>query len=379
MSFLKLPVLRHGLMTRDPEILTDRIVSERIENVRGLMRSRNVKSLLVYSDPTRNGPACYLTNYACFGLGRRATVVLSMDEGPFLFTAEPGRNLPRVRLMTTCDIEKTRQFLSMGCERARKLAGTGRIGLVGMANIPSGLVKDTAALEGAETECLSRAYSQLMASKDESTLKATGRSLALAEEGIRLIAEQAADGGDLWEVAASVDYRLRLAGSEDVNILLGSSAGGRVRPGYPERVRPLSGDTAIAYVAVQYARLWGAAGSTFTIGRGGDKLKARLEALRTMQKGLASVIHSGMTLGEIESLIRGTGMQAGLPLAGDVPIATGAGFDLHEYPLRPEHAVEKDMVLQVALTADSAGGSTAMLVNLLQVKENGSVWLAGAN
>ncbi|MBI4633393.1 MAG: M24 family metallopeptidase [Deltaproteobacteria bacterium] len=380
MSFLRLPVLRHGLMVRHSDILPDSEVTARIEKARRLMSEKNVEVLLAYGDPTRNGPACYLTNYPCFGLGRRATVVLGMKEGPFLFTAEPSRNLPRVRLMTTCDIEKTRQYLSMGCKRARELAGAqGRIGLVGIGNLPSGAVKDMAGLDGMETECLSQAFSALVAAKDEGSLRATGKALSLAREGLGLIEEQAASVKDLWEMAAYADYRLRLAGCEDTNILLGSSAGGRLRPGYPSRQTMLPGDTMTAYVAVQYARHWGVAGSSFTRGTGGDKLKARMDALRTMQTELAAEIRPGMKLGKIETVIRETGLRRALPLAEDVPVAAGTGFDLHEYPLRPEHTVEKDMVLQVALTADSAEGSTAMVVNMLQIKEKAGLWLAGTD
>ncbi len=378
MSFLRLPVLRHGLMVRHSDLLSDLEVTARIEKARRLMSKKNVEVLLVYGDPTRNGPACYLTNYPCFGLGRRATVVLSMKEGPYLFTAEPSRNLPRVRLMTTCDIEKTRQYLSMGCKRASELAvARGRIGLVGIGNLPSGAVKDTAGLDGMETECISQAFSALVAAKDESSLKATVKALSLAEEGLRLITEQAPSGRDLWEMAAYADYRLRLGGCEDTNILLNGSGGGRMRPGYPDRRRPAPGDILIACVAVQYARHWGVTGSTFVIGTGGDKLGERMDALRAMQTNLAAEIRPGMKLSEIESALRETGLRRGLPLAQDVPIATGTGFDLHEYPLRPEHKVENDTVLQIALTADSPQGSTAMLVNMLQIKEKGSLWLTG--
>jgi Xaa-Pro aminopeptidase len=342
------------------------------------MAEKNIDVLLIYSDPTRNGPACWLTNYPCFGLGRRATVVLGRKEGPFLFTAEPSRNLPKVRLMTTCDIEKTRQYLSMGCKRARELASAqGRIGLVGTGNLPSGSVKDLEGLDGKETECLSQAFSALVAAKDESSLQATRKALALAEEGLGLLAEQAVSGRDLWEMAAYADYRLRLAGCEDAHILLDRAASGRMRPAYPARTRPLPGDIFIAYVAVQYARHWGVSGRTFTIGTGGDRFSARMDALRDLQKTIAAEIYPGMKLRGIESAIRETGLRMGLSLAEDLPIATGTGFDLHEYPLRPEHEVGRDMILQIALTADFADESTAMLVDMMQIQEKGGLWLAG--
>ncbi len=377
MSFVRLPVLRHGLLLRDQELLPDRIIAERTGKIRAMMAAKKVESLLVYSDPTCNGRVCYLTNYPCFGLGRRATAVVGTSEGPFLFTAEPSRNLPRVRIMTTCDLEKTRQFLPMGCERARKLAGSGRIGLVGTSNLPSGLIKDTAALQGAETVDLTEDYYRLMASKDEGALGATRRALALAEEGIGLIAREIASGKDLWETAALVDHHLRLAGCEDMNILLACAAGGRLRPAYPAPVTPGPGDGVIAYMAVQYARHWGVAGTTLKIGPAGDKLAGKLSLIRAAQEKAAAGIKAGTSLGGAKAVLRDAGRQSGLAFAEDVPLAAGVGFDLSEYPVNDADRLEKNMVLQVALAADAEGDCTAMRVGMLQVGESGSAWLAG--
>lgn len=378
MSFVKLPVLRHGLMARDAELLSDGDVAERIKKARILMSAKKLDSLLVYSDPTRNGPVTYLTNYPCFGLGRRATVALGMTEGPFLFTAEPSRNLPKVRLLTTCDLEKTRQFLAMGCDRARKLSGNGRIGLVGMANLPSGLVKDSAGLNGLETEDLSPDFSVLIAAKDESALQAQGRSISLAEEGLRLVSEQAATGKDLWEIAAYVDYRLRLAGCEDTNILLNSAAGGWMRPSYPSRRHPPQpGDKLIAYIAVQCARQWGLIGRTLTIGPADVGLERKLALIVKVQEKAAAAVKVGMTMGQIKAAIVEIGRQADLDFVEDIDIANGIGFDLHEYPIEAEDCVAKNMVLQIALAVDFDERFTGMLIDMLKIEDGRSVWLTG--
>lgn len=379
MSFVKLPVLRHGLIARDPALLTDADVSARIDRTRRLMAEKQVDSLLVYGDPTSNGPVSYLTNYPLFGLGRRATVALGMTEGPFLFTAEPSRNLPKVRLLTTCDLEKTRQFLPMGCERARKLAGNGRIGLVGMANLPAGLVKDAAGLNDLATEDLSPDFPLLLAAKDESALTAQRRALSMAEEGLRLLAVQAVTGKDLWELAAYVDYRLRLGGCEDTNILLGSSPGSWMRPGYPAHVRPQPGDKLIAVVAVQCARQWSIMGRTLSVGPTDAVLDGKLKLIVGVQKKAAASIKAGMTLSAIEATLLAIGREAGLTLAVDMPLATGIGFDLHEYPQQGEDQVTKNTVLQVALTVDFEAGLTGMLIDMLHIQDNDSAWLTGQN
>lgn len=379
MSFVKLPVLRHGLMARDPALMAEGDLNVRIERTRRLMSENNVAALLAYGDPTNNGPVSYLTNYPCFGLGRRATVALGMTEGPLLFTAEPSRNLPKVRLLTTCDLEKTRQFLVLGCERARKLSENGLIGLVGMENLPVGLVKDSAALSILATKDLTEDFTQLMAAKDESALRAQSYAISMAEAGLRLLAVEAVTGRDLWELAAYVDYRLRLSGCEDTNILLGTAKDDWIRPGYPARRRPELGDILVAIVAVQSARLWSIIGRTLRIGPGDNLLESKLALISAVQKRSAASIKAGMTLSGIEATFTAIGAEAGLTFAGDIPLATGVGFDLHEYPQQGEDKVARNTVLQVALTVDFEGGLTGMLIDMLHVRDNESIWLTGKN
>jgi Xaa-Pro aminopeptidase len=377
MSFVKLPVLRHGLMVRHEEILPDAMVARRIDAVRKLMKGNNVKSLMVYSDAATNGPVCYLTNYPCFGLNRRAVAVLGLEKGPFLFTTEPSRNLPRVRRFTTCDPERKRRLVAEACDRVKTLAAGGTIGLVGVAHLSEELAKGLEAeLEGVEAKDISRDFYPLLAAKDESSLEATRYAVGLAEEGVTLLTQQMHSEKDLWQLAAYTDYRLRLLRCEDTNILLGCAAGGPVRPGYPPCIRPQTGNVVVAYVAVQYARHWGAVGRTLSVGPANDDLKERLLMLEEVQHGLSSEIRGGMTLGEVEANILATGAEKGVILVQDFPLTTGIGFDLSEFPALSEDRVETNAVLQVVLAVDCDEASTVMRVDMLQVTGNGGVWLS---
>lgn len=379
MSFAKLPVLRHGLMLRHEEILPDTAVTERVQIVRKLMQREGLEGLLLFSDAANNGPVCYLTNYPCFGLGRRAVAVLSLNEGPFLYTAEPSRNLPRVRRFTSCDLEKMRRFLPGAVERIKVLSQGGRVGLVGFTNLPVGLLKDIEKdLSGLNSKDVSQDFAILLAGKDESSLEATKRALEMAGQGIKLLSEQCSAEKDLWQMAAYVDYRLRLLGCEDTNILLGCTAGGRVRPGYPSRISPRPGNTVVAYIAAQYARHWGVAGRTFTMGPTPTKLEHVLAKLEAAQNRVARQISTGMTVGQVEAMILDAGNQAGVPLAQDLPIAAGTGFDLSEYPDRTNDRIGINTVLQVTLASD-VDEFSAMRTDMLHVTQSGGSWLKSGN
>lgn len=377
MSFTRLPVLRHGLMLRHENILSDSAMQQRIQEVRQLMRARKVTTLMACSDAARSGPVCYLTDYPCFDPGRRAAAVLSLEEGPFLFTAEPSRNLPRVRRFTACDVEGTRRFLHEACERAKRLSGAGPIGRVGFDNLPGDLLKETEKLAGSEREDLSPDFAALLAAKDDSSLQATRRALQDAQEGMALLGRELGAGKSLWQVAAEVDYRLRLLGCEDTNILLGCATGGRVRPGYPPHLCPQRGEIVAAYVAVQYARHWAGVGRTFVVESASNDLQGKIRTLEEVRRILAAQVKAGMTLQEVKNSILESGAKAGVLLEPDVPLAAGIGFDLLEYPMKGEDCVPKNTVLQIALAAQ-VDAVSAMHVDLLHVTGGEScVWLSG--
>ena len=376
MSFSKLPVLRHGLMLRHEDIFTETVMAERTEAARALMRKRNVESMVVCSDAINSGPVCYLTNYPCFGIGRHAAVALGLTKGPFLFTTEPARNLPRVRLFTTCDLERTRNFSSAACIRAKEISANGEVGFVGNANLSLKFAEDAEKeLTGLDVKDLSRDFAVLLAKKDEGSLKATKRAHQMAREGMRWLREEASSGKDLWQLAAFVDYRLRLLGCEGTNILLGSSARGPLRPGYPARIRPVPGSKLAAYIAVQYGRHWGVAGETLSVGVESEEHRKQLGRIREAQKRLASKIIPDTTMGELKAAIGEVGGQADLVFAQDLPLAAGLGFDLLEYPSSADDEIKTGMVLQIALAVDIGESFTAMIVDMLQVTPSGGVWL----
>ena len=84
-----------------------------------------------------------------------------------------------------------------------------------------------------------------------------------------------------------------------------------------------------------------------------------------------------MTISNIRTAIGEIGRQADLAFAEDIEIASGIGFDLHEYPREADDRVEKNMVLQIALSVDFKEGFTGMLIDMLKIEEGHSVWLTG--
>ena len=82
-----------------------------------------------------------------------------------------------------------------------------------------------------------------------------------------------------------------------------------------------------------------------------------------------------MSLGQVEAIIVEAGRQDGLSYPADLPLATGVGFDLLEYPVSAEDEVKTDMVLQVVLAVDIDESFTAMIVDMLRVTTTGGFWL----
>ena len=118
-------------------------------------------------------------------------------------------------------------------------------------------------------------------------------------------------------------------------------------------------------------------GRTLSIGPANPNLNGRLAKIEEMQKGLAPKIKAGVTLKQAQAVILEAGQKAGLSIAQDLPLMTGIGFDLSEYPSDGEDRIETNSVLQVALAVDSKD-FTAMCIDMLQVTPGGGIWLDGA-
>jgi Xaa-Pro aminopeptidase len=306
---------------------------------------------------------------------------LGLKEGPFLFTTDPSRNVPSVRRFTSCDLEGSKKFLSLACGQAVGLAGGGTIGLVGGERLSKELAEDMdRELSGLELKDISENYYRLMASKDESSLKATMEALRLAEQGIDFLKEQLGSGRDLWQLAAYVDYRLRLHGCENTNILLDCAVNGRIRPGYPTRIQPHSGDIVVAYTAARYARHWGVVGRALSVESTNEVLEKKLAALREVQKNIADTIRPEMTLEQIEADIRVEGQRAGFDFVKDMPIVSGIGFDIPEFPIGAKDRVGNNTLLQVVLAVDDQEQeTTTMEIDMLQVTDKGGICLNRPN
>jgi len=377
MSFIKMPSLCNGLTLRHEEILPEAAVVRRIETTRNRMQELEVDTLLIYKDGAVSGPVCYLTHYPSYRLGRRAVAVLNQEAGPFLFTADPSRNVPRVRRFTACDLEGSRKFFAAGCRQAKKLAGGGVVGVVGAERLSSELAEEMEKeLAGVRLKAVSEHFYALLAKKDDSSLKAVKIAHDMARQGMEILREQLDSGRDLWKSAAYIDYRLRLLGCEDTNILLNCSSKGRLRPAYPSDTVPPAGAPVAAYIAVRYARQWGAVGDTLSKGSGSDALAETINRLQEVQNGIAAEIRGDMNLEDAQAAIRAQGRAGDLVFADDLALAAGIGFDLSEYPTQAEDRLAANTVLQVSLAADDAGQNwSAFKVGMLHVHEQGCSWL----
>ena len=389
MSYTKLPVLRHGLMVRHPHLIPDETIAVRNSVVRTMMKSNNVQALVIFSDAIHNAPGCYLTNYPCYGLGRESVTVLGLNEGPFLFTTEPLRNLPKVDRFTTCPVEKVNpasKFIADGCAKAKELAGEdGVIGLVGTTAMPfrrSSAVKQS--LEGRSVVDVSAEFEESISSKDSASLDCIMAALKRARTGFDTLKEKVQTGDDVArdssQLAAYVDYVLRREGCEDTNILINIASGRSLRVGqrigYPDGSEFHVGDTVMAFVGAQYARHWGVVADVFKLGTMTDKEAEALSILESLKTALASKVKAGMTIAEVNAAANSLAKKSGITLVSDVPVVEGIGFDMDEYPSKETDKVKENAVLLVSLYSEFGEGvGTMMTSGMLLCGAKGGRWL----
>lgn len=369
MNFVRLPVLRHGVMQRYEELLPDEVFDERLDAVRGLMREYGVGALLIYADSVANGPVCWLTAYPCYGYNKKAVAVLGLDEPPVIYNSEPLRNVPIVRPFTRFDLIRERRYFPEAVKKAAELAAGRPIGLVGTKRIgASGWKTITEGIAPAAGVDMSDAYGSLMSAADFAALNVMKQSAFKAKKALEAMTEAVRKGESLWKLAADADYSMRMDGCEDANVMTDCGEGA-LYPSYPVDKAIGGSDTVLLYTAAQFARYWGVAGRSVSADGSGS-----MQELTGLKQDICGISFEGMTLKEAEEALVTLAAHKQIALNRSVSILCGIGMDLQAYPCSKEDVIRKGAVLQVTLLTGEP--SVGMLVDALCIGDAGNFWLA---
>ena len=372
------PALKRGLSIWDRDRMPREEFEKRLSAIRKQMAVHNTDLLLVYGDCYRYGNLAYVSHY--LPKNRGALALLPREGNPALIIKEPSRNNPFSRTLTWMEEVASLPKYDKGLQDFLKNQNlTPRsIGLVGLSEqLGAGEVKAVRqVIPGAQFQEWTHILEPLRLVKTERELALIREASTIAEHAVLAFQKECRAGNKEVQAGAAAERIARLAGAEDVRILLarGSEPEIGLRP--PEGASLSSGDTVLFYVAVAFQRYWSEVGQTLCLGNPSEEVRSAHERLKKIHGRLVQELGSGKpisaTVSQIDDpTVLSRQLSASLRTYG---FGNGIGLDPEEAPVLSEtneSTIQEGMTLTVRLCAHGPGLSSALLARPYEATRGG--------
>jgi hypothetical protein len=237
--------MKRGLVCWDPEELPPEELAARLAAVHALAHDKSVDAVVMYSDVWRSNDSRYLSNYLPYW--NRAFIVAPRDEKPILLCALSPRVYPWIKTVTVHETilpspSPPASLFKLGAERGWK-----RIGVVDLERLPADL---HAELTSGKIELLDIPRSEIRSRPSDVEIRMHARAAQMAREVLERELTQVEARTD-HELTGRLERQLRLAGAEDVIILISDGKG----PPVPAAGRAIGQHTSVV-VAVEHNGHW---------------------------------------------------------------------------------------------------------------------------
>jgi len=238
--------VKRGLITWDKTELPPEVFQRRMEIARGVLMERQLPALVVYSDLWRSNQARYFANYMPYF--NRALLILPVEGKPTLLCGLSPRTYRWIQSVTPIeDVRPAGNFAKPLGEIATE-RGWPKVGMLDAEQFPydlwQSLCAGTVELVNVESEAV------FQPAEDEHELAMRDTAAAM---GRAALDEELAGGAGLvdYEFVGRLERRLRMAGAEDLVILLTNGDG----PPAPARGQRLKAGYSIS-IALEYRGHW---------------------------------------------------------------------------------------------------------------------------
>jgi Xaa-Pro aminopeptidase len=254
--------VKRGLITWDKTELPPAVFQQRMDIARKVLVERQLPALVVYSDLWRSNQARYFANYMPYF--NRALLILPVEGRPTLLCGLSPRTYRWIQSVTPIeDVRPAGNFAKPLGEIASERGWT-KAGMLDARQLPYDLSQTLRAGTVELVNVESQAVCQ--PSKDRYEIAMRGKAAAMGRAALQ--EELAAGAGEVdYEFAGRLERRLRLAGAEDLVILLTNGDG----PPAPATGRRLEEGFSIS-MAIEYRGHWARLSKTL----GSDSLDSRL-------------------------------------------------------------------------------------------------------
>lgn len=238
--------MKRGLITWDKTELPPEVFHRRKEIVRKVLQERQLPALVVYSDLWRSNQARFFANYMPYF--NRALLILPVESKPTLLCGLSPRTYRWIQSVTPIeDVRAAGNFANPLGEIAAEHGWT-KVGVLDAGQLPYDLSKTlragTVELVNVESEAVFQPWN------DEHEVAMRRKAAAMARTAL----EEELPGGvgrADYEFVGRLERRLRMAGAEDLVILLTNGDG----PPAPARGNMLEEGYSIS-IALEYRGHW---------------------------------------------------------------------------------------------------------------------------
>jgi Xaa-Pro aminopeptidase len=238
--------MKRGLVSWEKSELPPEELEARLAAVHAIARYEGVDALVLYSDVWRSNDARYLSNYMPYW--NRAFVVVPREEKPILLCALSPRVYPWIKTVTVHETiiaspSPPATLFKLAAERGWK-----RVGVVDLEGLPADL---HAQLTSGNLEFVDILRSELRPAPSKVEVQMHAHAAHMAREVLEREISTAAAAQTDHELTGRLERLLRLAGAEDVVILVSDGEG----PPLPASGAAVEPHTSVV-VAIEYNGHW---------------------------------------------------------------------------------------------------------------------------
>jgi len=372
------PTLIRGRDVWDPTHMPKAEFLERVSKIQNEMKKENIGVLLVYGKSFESGNICYVGNTVPRTAGGGTVIIIPQQGEVALIYGGSSREvfatkqitwidevIPSSRFAEDCvNYLKEKNLLSstigtVACKRLMPYAqwkvireGTKQCKMVDADHILTGMRMVKSKRECDQIRRASRIINHVLGSIPDTTLK------NMNEEFLEAV----------------LDKEARMAGAEDIRILIAKPKTGEwaLRP--PEDAQITRGDSLIIHLAASFERYWSEGIRTF-VAESASLTQPKLEDARALYKRITQGIKSGKTASQCYKEAVDELQKSKVDYIPTYGLGQGVGLDLQEAPMltgEDSTMLKEDMLLTLHLAIKDADLGAIMLGNTIYLAKDGA-------
>jgi Xaa-Pro aminopeptidase len=328
------PVLKHGGLFTDWEMLPRDMFAARLARVQAAIAAAGDDAWLVYGDAQRYGDVAWLSHY----VPRLRSVLLLVPRTgePTILANVGSRDVPASKILTWFEDMKPFTRLPLEIVKLMRERGFGdaKIGHAGITmSMPIAEWDAIAAdLPGITWFKRDDAMAHLRTTKDAAEDTALSRAADAVALGLREAETALRPGQTVRQATALIDRAIRFAGAEDVRIMIasGERAGKALAP--PDETVLAEGDTVLLFIGAEIQRYWSEGARTLVLGEADAACTALAQRAARALAAMIEAVAAGAPASAVAAAARVPLGDALFAVAQGYGLGHGIGLDAHERP-----------------------------------------------